>query len=106
MVLTDEPAGGVEHLVGHRPVVDRDRVAVDDLDLSIGKGEILGLIESGDMKALAYSGQKTPASLGDIPPMRSRSFLAVGDGILVVAGSRDACSYDGTMWSVIIPTAA
>ncbi|MGH6905020.1 MAG: tripartite tricarboxylate transporter substrate binding protein, partial [Geminicoccaceae bacterium] len=30
-------------------------------------GEILGLIESGDMKALAYSGQKTPASLGDIP---------------------------------------
>jgi putative tricarboxylic transport membrane protein len=30
-------------------------------------GEILGLIESGDMKALAYSGQETPASLGDIP---------------------------------------
>jgi putative tricarboxylic transport membrane protein len=30
-------------------------------------GEVLGLIESGDMKALAYSGQKTPASLGDIP---------------------------------------
>ena len=32
-------------------------------------GEILGLIESGDMKALAYSGQKTPASLGDIPTL-------------------------------------
>jgi putative tricarboxylic transport membrane protein len=30
-------------------------------------GEVLGLIESGDMKALAYSGQKTPASLGAIP---------------------------------------
>jgi putative tricarboxylic transport membrane protein len=30
-------------------------------------GEILGLIGSGDMKALAYSGQKTPASLGNIP---------------------------------------
>jgi putative tricarboxylic transport membrane protein len=30
-------------------------------------GEVLGLIESGDMKALAYSGQKTPASLGDVP---------------------------------------
>jgi putative tricarboxylic transport membrane protein len=30
-------------------------------------GEVLGLIESGDMKALAYSGQETPASLGDIP---------------------------------------
>jgi putative tricarboxylic transport membrane protein len=32
-------------------------------------GEVLGLIESGDMKALAYSGQKTPASLGDIPTL-------------------------------------
>jgi putative tricarboxylic transport membrane protein len=30
-------------------------------------GEIMGLVESGDMKALAYSGQKTPAALGDIP---------------------------------------
>ena len=30
-------------------------------------GEVLGLIESGDMKALAYSGQETPKSLGDIP---------------------------------------
>jgi putative tricarboxylic transport membrane protein len=30
-------------------------------------GEILGLIESGDMKALAYSGQKTPEALGEIP---------------------------------------
>lgn len=29
--------------------------------------EILGLVESGDMKALAYSGVETPASLGDIP---------------------------------------
>ncbi len=45
-----------------------------------------------------------PASLGEIPPMRSRSFLAVGDGILIVAGSTDACSFDGTNWSVIIPT--
>jgi putative tricarboxylic transport membrane protein len=30
-------------------------------------GEVLGLIESGDMKALGYSGQKTPPSLGDVP---------------------------------------
>ena len=30
-------------------------------------GVVLGLIESGDMKALAYSGQETPKSLGDIP---------------------------------------
>lgn len=30
-------------------------------------GEVLGLIESGDMKALGYSGVETPEALGDIP---------------------------------------
>jgi len=30
-------------------------------------GEVLGLIESGDMRALAYSGVKSPASIGDVP---------------------------------------
>jgi putative tricarboxylic transport membrane protein len=40
----------------------------DALDAIVSNpGEVLGLIESGDMKALAYSGQKTPAALGDIP---------------------------------------
>jgi len=29
--------------------------------------EILGLVESGDLRPLAYSGVKTPASLGDVP---------------------------------------
>ena len=43
-----------------------------------------------------------PASLGKMPPMKSCSFLAAGDGILVVSGSRDACSFDGSVWSVII----
>ena len=37
-------------------------------------GEVLGLIESGDMKALAYSGQKTPASLGDIPTLADAGY--------------------------------
>ncbi len=46
-----------------------------------------------------------PAQLGEMPPMRSRSFLAVGDGILLVAGSAEACSFDGIAWSVIIPPA-
>ena len=45
------------------------------------------------------------AQLGEMPPMRSRSFLAAGDGILLVAGSRDACSFDGTAWAVIMPAA-
>lgn len=48
------------------------------------------------------NGLVRPASLGTMPPMRSCSFLAVGDGIMVVAGSGDACSFDGTTWSVII----
>lgn len=30
-------------------------------------GEILGLLDSGDMKALGYSGVETPDALGDIP---------------------------------------
>jgi putative tricarboxylic transport membrane protein len=30
-------------------------------------GEIMGLMESGDMKGLAYSGQQTPEALGDLP---------------------------------------
>ena len=36
--------------------------------------EILGLVESGDMKALAYSGQQTPESLGDIPTFREAGY--------------------------------
>jgi putative tricarboxylic transport membrane protein len=40
----------------------------DALDAIVSNpGEVLGLIESGDMKALGYSGQATPPSLGDIP---------------------------------------
>ena len=48
------------------------------------------------------NGAVRPASLGARPPMRSCSFLAAGDGILVVSGSADACSFDGSAWSVII----
>ena len=48
------------------------------------------------------AGALQPASLGTIPPMHTYSHLAVGDGILVVAGSNDASSFDGSDWSVII----
>jgi hypothetical protein len=47
-------------------------------------------------------GTLQPAILGEIPPMRTYSHVAVGDGILVVAGSNEACSFDGVTWSVII----
>jgi len=30
-------------------------------------GEVLGLLQSGDLRALAYSGKKTPGALGNIP---------------------------------------
>ena len=47
----------------------------DALDAIVSNpGEVLGLIESGDMKALAYSGEKTPASLGDIPTLADAGY--------------------------------
>jgi hypothetical protein len=48
------------------------------------------------------NGTVLPASLGNMPAMRSCSFLAAGDGILVVAGARCASTFDGKSWSVII----
>lgn len=30
-------------------------------------GEVLGLLQSGDMRALAYSGKSTPKALGNVP---------------------------------------
>lgn len=37
-------------------------------------GEILGLLESGDMKALAFSGVATPDALGDVPTFESLGY--------------------------------
>ena len=40
------------------------------VDAMVGNpGEILGLIDSGDLRALVYSGASTPAALGDVPTM-------------------------------------
>jgi putative tricarboxylic transport membrane protein len=35
--------------------------------MMVNPGEVLGLLQSGDLRALAYSGKKTPAALGNIP---------------------------------------
>jgi putative tricarboxylic transport membrane protein len=35
--------------------------------MMVNPGEVLGLLQSGDLRALAYSGKKTPAVLGNIP---------------------------------------
>ncbi|MEX2541339.1 MAG: tripartite tricarboxylate transporter substrate-binding protein [Trueperaceae bacterium] len=37
-------------------------------------GEVLGLMESGDMKALAFSGVETPEALGDLPTFAEAGF--------------------------------
>lgn len=37
-------------------------------------GEVLGLIESKDMRPLAYSGTATPAALGDVPTLAEAGF--------------------------------
>jgi len=37
-------------------------------------GEVLGLLQSGDMRALAFSGKKTPAALGDVPTFASLGY--------------------------------
>jgi hypothetical protein len=48
------------------------------------------------------AGDFRPADLGHVPLQRSRAHMAVGDGILLVAGKDEAASFDGTSWSVII----
>ncbi len=37
-------------------------------------GEIVGLVDSGDMRALVYSGVKTPPELGDVPTMGDKGY--------------------------------
>jgi putative tricarboxylic transport membrane protein len=37
-------------------------------------GEVLGLLESGDMRALAFSGKSTPAALGKVPTFASLGY--------------------------------
>ena len=37
-------------------------------------GEVLGLIQSGDMRALAFSGKSTPAALGNVPTFASLGY--------------------------------
>jgi putative tricarboxylic transport membrane protein len=45
------------------------------LDAMVGNpGEILGLIESGDLRALVYSGQSAPKALAGVPTMGERGY--------------------------------
>jgi putative tricarboxylic transport membrane protein len=45
------------------------------IDAMVGNpAAVLGLINSGDLRALAYSGKATPAALGDVPTLHSKGF--------------------------------
>jgi putative tricarboxylic transport membrane protein len=47
----------------------------NSLDAAMGNpAEVLGLIDSGDMKALAYSGKKTPESLKGVPTLAEAGY--------------------------------
>jgi putative tricarboxylic transport membrane protein len=52
-------------------------------------GEVLGLIESGDMRALAYSGVKTPEALGDVPTFEEAGYpndVSLPRGLILAPG--------------------
>ncbi|MGR3755901.1 MAG: Bug family tripartite tricarboxylate transporter substrate binding protein [Tranquillimonas sp.] len=47
----------------------------DALDAMVANpAEVLGLIESGDLKPLAYSGETTPEALGDVPTLAEAGY--------------------------------
>jgi putative tricarboxylic transport membrane protein len=52
-------------------------------------GEVLGLIDSGDMRALAYSGVKTPEALGDVPTFGEAGYpndVSLPRGLILAPG--------------------
>lgn len=55
-------------------------------------GEVLGLMESGDMKALAYSGAETPEALGDLPTFGDAGYeigISMPRGLILAPGASE-----------------
>lgn len=55
-------------------------------------GEVLGLIESGDMKPLAYSGSSTPDALGDLPTFGDAGYeigISMPRGLILAPGASE-----------------
>jgi len=53
-------------------------------------GEVIGLIDSGDMKALAYSGRQTPDALGDVPTFGDAGYdigISMPRGLIMAPGA-------------------
>ena len=80
-------------------VIDQDLTTARFESIVVFGNRVILSTESGLFEIV--DGDLRLASLPPKPPMRSNSFLAARDGVLVVAGSRDACSFDGQSWSVI-----
>ncbi len=63
----------------------------DALDAMMANpAEILGLVESGDMKPLAFSGDEVPESLGDIPTMAEAGYeigVSMPRGLILAPGA-------------------
>ena len=62
----------------------------NSLDAAMGNpAEILGLVASGDMKALAYSGKKTPDSLKGVPTLQEAGYdvgISMPRGLILPPG--------------------
>ncbi|WP_197094539.1 tripartite tricarboxylate transporter substrate binding protein [Microvirga massiliensis] len=57
--------------------------------MMVNPGEALGLIKSGDVKPLAYSGAKTPAALGNVPTFADAGYhieVAMPRGLVLPPG--------------------
>ena len=87
-----------------------------------GRGEFWELIEQQETtevfeSIVSYSGKVLVSTVSEIyvvdgtkfksanlgiPPMNSKAHLAVGDGILVVAGRNEATMFDGSEWTIIL----
>ena len=55
-------------------------------------GEVMGLMESGDMKGLAYSGASTPAALGDMPTFGDAGYdlgISMPRGLIMAPGASE-----------------
>lgn len=69
-------------------------------------GEVLGLLQSGDMRALAFSGKATPAALGNVPTFASLGYdigISLPRGLVLPPGvPADAQAWwIGTMKKVV-----
>lgn len=69
-------------------------------------GEVLGLIQSGDMRPLAFSGKSTPKALGDVPTFAQQGYdigISLPRGLVLPPGAPKEAQdwWIGTMKKVV-----